>query len=371
MTNKNVESGSINQDRKFRVRTAGRPSLVHDPAQHFRLHRCVNESEAATECHVILFQTAYQQIMEHLKADTTREHGGILLGQVSQSQISTPATIWITHTLPARHTLGTPTSLTFTEETWLSLAEDTDELERRNVKLQRLGWYHSHPGIAIYLSHWDLDVCTNFNSPHHVALVVDPIKSRGGFFPHGEEGYQSHEPRGFWEFPDLKSHSVIEWKNTYEVPREFIIPAHAILPFEEIEEPDESEEHERVEEPEGIKEAEAKVTAVVITEPEQVSSSEEPRGEPTSEAVVAVSSTRAPAKHDIDNPSISKRDRRFPPSITKGFRRLLSIRAWRSIQGRNAIQPKNVDVSISTNGVTRTESDGSAHTDIQNGQDTH
>jgi proteasome lid subunit RPN8/RPN11 len=352
------------------VRAGVRPSLVPDPAQDLRLHRCVNENETGTDCQVILSQTAYQQIMDHLKADTTREHGGLLLGQISKSEISTPATIWITHSLPAQHTLGTPTSLTLTEETWLRLAQDTDELERCNVKLQRLGWYHSHPGIAIFLSHWDLDVCTNFNSPHHVALVVDPIKGRGGFFPRGEQGYQPHEPRGFWEFPDLKSHSVIEWKNTYEVPREFIIPAHAILPFEEIEEPDESEEHERVGEPEDIKEAED--TVVLITEAEQVSSSEDPDGESTAEAIVEVSSTREPTEPDIDKPSvISKSDGWFRPSVSKGFRRLFSIRTWRSIQRRNAIQPQKVEVPVSTNAVTKAESDGSAHTDTQKGQDTH
>jgi len=225
-------------------------TLVREPGRHLRLHRCIDESNTPTDCDVILYQSAYQQIMKHLEADTTREHGGLLLGYICRSGSGSPPAISIMTSLPAPHTSGTRTSLTFTEETWVSFQKDIDELERRNVNLQRLGWYHSHPGIAVFLSHWDLDVCTNFHSRHHVALVVDPIKCRGAFFPRGENGYRPHEPRGFWEYPDVEPDSLVRWTNTYEVRREWMIPAYEVFPVEQLEEVDEIEDTQDSDQPE-------------------------------------------------------------------------------------------------------------------------
>jgi proteasome lid subunit RPN8/RPN11 len=222
----------------FTVRAGASPSLVRDPRRHYRLHRCLDEIGNTGDCDVVMTQSAYQQIMKHLEADTTREHGGLLLGYLCRSRNATPATVWIVSSLPAEHTKGSPTSLTFSEDTWLKFQQQTDELEHLGIKLQRLGWYHSHPGMEVFLSAWDLDVCTNFDSPHHVALVVDPIRNRGGFFIRGEHGYRQHEPRGFWECPDQKPESLIQWENTFEIRSEWMIPASELLPVEYVEEPD-------------------------------------------------------------------------------------------------------------------------------------
>jgi hypothetical protein len=46
-----------------------------------------------------------------------------------------------------------------------------------------------------------------------VALVVDPVVGRGGFFIGGPKGYNAHEPQGFWEVHDLQQESVVEWIN--------------------------------------------------------------------------------------------------------------------------------------------------------------
>src|SRR6185503_526930 len=229
------EEGRI-RSRTLRAQPGGRPSLLRDPSRHLRLHRCENEVGNPSDCDVILSQRAYLRIMDHLTADTKREHGGLLLGLRDNSANPTPPTILIVTSLPGEHTRGDPASLTFTENTWLKFQKDTDQMERLGVKLQRLGWYHSHPNLGIFLSRWDLDVCTNFNQPHHVALVVDPIRMRGGFFPRGDQGYRPHEPNGFWEYSDLKPESMIEWENTHEVSNAWRIPAYELLPFEIAEE---------------------------------------------------------------------------------------------------------------------------------------
>jgi len=240
MSEKTKDPGS-RKNRTLTFQPGGRSSLLHDPSRHLRLHRCENEVGNASDCDVILSQHAYLKIMRHLSADTKREHGGLLLGLRERATNSTPSTILILTSLAGEHTRGDPVSLTFTENTWLKFQEETDELDRLGVKLQRLGWYHSHPGLGIFLSRWDLDVCTNFDQPHHVALVVDPVRSRGGFFPRGEHGYRPHEPKGFWEYADLKAESLIEWENTHEVSNEWRLPAYELLPFQILEEETETE----------------------------------------------------------------------------------------------------------------------------------
>src|SRR5947209_11594111 len=212
------------------------PVLLHQPDRHFRLHRCSNQSVRPQDCDIMMTQSAYRRIVDHLAEDTTREHGGLLLGLVVKSANNAPPSVVVLCALPAKHTEGTPTSLTFKEETWIEFQQDTDEIERlTGMKLQRLGWYHSHPGLGIFLSPWDIDVCTNFDSPHHIALVVDPIRKFGGFFVRGRGGYRTHEPQGFWELPNKSAASVVEWKNTREVLSEMMIPARGLLEVDKFE----------------------------------------------------------------------------------------------------------------------------------------
>jgi|GEM_PF-2126531 len=182
-----------------------------------RRHRCVKEARRPGDCDIVLLQSVYQRIVEHLAADMGCERGGLLLGFADRQAGAATPTIYIAYSLPAQHSKGTPSSLTFTETTWLSFQAKTDELEQRGARLQRVGWYHSHPGSGVFLSKYDLDVCTNFSRGTQMALVVDPVRDLGGFFVKGEVGYRRESPQGFWEFPDLQRESVVTWKNMKEV----------------------------------------------------------------------------------------------------------------------------------------------------------
>ena len=80
--------------------------------------------------------------------------------------------------------------------------------------MTRVGWYHSHPDLNIFLSHWDLDVCKEFDRRQNpIALVVDPVKRRGGFFVRGKNGYQPQQAQGFLERHDLQESSIVDWIN--------------------------------------------------------------------------------------------------------------------------------------------------------------
>lgn len=175
------------------------------------LYRLKDERLHTGNCTVIFYQSAYQQVVEHLSADITREHGGLLLGYEGAMAGSEEMTVYVSKALPAQHTVGTKSRLTFTEDTWAEFADQTESLVGTNLK--RVGWYHSHPNFGIFLSPYDLDVCSNFQRQTQVALVYDPIRNEGGFFVRGTEGYDPHGPQGFWEYCDLTPDSIVNWKN--------------------------------------------------------------------------------------------------------------------------------------------------------------
>jgi proteasome lid subunit RPN8/RPN11 len=182
------------------------------------LYRCHDQQRQSGDYNILFSQKAYRDVVRHLKADTAREHGGLLLGYATGTSGPAIPTVFVTHALPAKHTAGTPTSLTFTNETWAEWDIVAEEFLRLGIDLQRVGWYHSHPNIEIFLSRYDLDVCTTFDRLKcPVALVVDPIRDRGGFFIRGREGYQPHSPKGFWEI-HAEAEAGVEWRNLEQVP---------------------------------------------------------------------------------------------------------------------------------------------------------
>jgi proteasome lid subunit RPN8/RPN11 len=127
-------------------------------------HRAENESPAPGDCDVLVLQSAYRKVVAHLAADTSREHGGLLLG-VEMPAPGGGTSVLILHALPGKFTQGTPVSLTFTHETWKEFDRLVEAYDSTDFRLRRVGWYHSHPDIAIFLSGYDLDVCKDFDRP--------------------------------------------------------------------------------------------------------------------------------------------------------------------------------------------------------------
>jgi proteasome lid subunit RPN8/RPN11 len=131
-----------------------------------------------TPVRVIIYASTLHQIEQHLASDTTKELGGVLLGEVC---------IWQDHTyieiqsfLPADTTSHSSVHFTFTVETWVALDQAREE---RFPDRYMVGWYHSHPRLGVFFSGQDNDVHrVVFNQPWHVALVIDPNAKQVGFF---------------------------------------------------------------------------------------------------------------------------------------------------------------------------------------------
>ena len=177
-------------------------------------YRTENESNCTTPCNIIFPQSVYQRVVAYLKHDTSREHGGFLLGYEYHTSDSDPPTVVIEDAVDGRFTEGTPVRLKFTFATFRDLDEAVEARRAPDRVLQRIGWYHSHPNISIFLSHWDLDVCTVFDRREFpIALVVDPVNDRGGFFVRGKKGYQADCPQGFLEKCDVSPETLVNWSN--------------------------------------------------------------------------------------------------------------------------------------------------------------
>jgi proteasome lid subunit RPN8/RPN11 len=196
--------------------TGDQPAVCFGFGQGMRRFRCPGEQRRPGDCDIVLTQSVYRRVVEHLKADTTREHGGLLLGLEVAAPGTGCATVVIVHALPAQFSEGTPVRLVLTEQTWAEFDRLTQQYAATGLTLKRVGWYHSHPNITIFLSRWDLDVCKLFDRPAQVALVIDPVQDRGAFFVRGSQGYRSDQPQGFIELCDLQPETVVTWSNVSE-----------------------------------------------------------------------------------------------------------------------------------------------------------
>jgi proteasome lid subunit RPN8/RPN11 len=91
----------------------------------------------------------------------------------------------IRHFHPAVATRERATSLTFTHQSWAAVRR---EVEERFQGEQIVGWQHTHPGLGVFLSHYDRFIQQHFfPQPWQVALVVDPRQQEFGFF-HWRQG---------------------------------------------------------------------------------------------------------------------------------------------------------------------------------------
>jgi hypothetical protein len=88
-------------------------------------------------------------VLEEASALTTRagdvETGGILIGHLGRDRDGGDIFAEVTALIPARHTVGDRSKLTFTSETWTD-ARGAVALRRDNETF--LGWFHSHPHDA-------------------------------------------------------------------------------------------------------------------------------------------------------------------------------------------------------------------------------
>lgn len=170
------------------------------------------EAEADAAVSVFLSPRAYVRLCAHAGSDLEQEVGGALVGTWRRDRASGREFVLVDAVLRARHTRQGQAHVTFTQDSLVALH---DELEARYPGKQFVGWYHTHPGLGIFLSGLDTWLHEHFfPEPWQVALVIDPHALEAGFFVRGQDG--TLDPRryqGFHELLRRGRESVMHWRN--------------------------------------------------------------------------------------------------------------------------------------------------------------
>ncbi|MFH1732942.1 MAG: Mov34/MPN/PAD-1 family protein [Planctomycetota bacterium] len=141
---------------------------------------------------VAVAEKAFEAVKDHADSDTSVEQCGVLAGRILTD--SGGPYLLVEEVIEGAATRRSGSQVTFTHETWQHVHQ---VMEDRFPELRIVGWYHSHPGLGVFLSDMDQFIQDNFfNAPHSVALVYDPCSEAKGIF-YWREG-RSERLRRYW-----------------------------------------------------------------------------------------------------------------------------------------------------------------------------
>ncbi len=148
--------------------------------------RAIDERELAQKAapavkqgfRVFLSEAAFDRAVERGTSDTTREIGGVLVGEVLRDKAG--PYLLVDTTVDALHAEEKGAELTFTHATWDHINQ---EMDSKHQGKRVVGWYHTHPGFGVFLSDRDQFIHKSFfNLPFQVAFVYDPKSREHGVF---------------------------------------------------------------------------------------------------------------------------------------------------------------------------------------------
>jgi proteasome lid subunit RPN8/RPN11 len=193
----------------------GKPSRSRIPVGRVRRWHSQYETDtdmAKPAVSVYVTQKAYIRFCAHAGTDLDQEVGGGLVGKWRRDALTDEQFILVEGVIPARHVRQGATFLTFTQDTLVTM---NDELEKHYPGKQLVGWYHTHPRMAVFLSGYDVFLHQNFfPEPWQVALVMEPHSIQGGFFIRQQDGH--FDPKqyfGFYEVQAAADRNVVHWTN--------------------------------------------------------------------------------------------------------------------------------------------------------------
>ena len=126
---------------------------------------------------IYIYDDVLAHVIRHSETDLKRELGGFLLGGLHHDR---EVYVEVRAFLPATDTASRATSLTFTHDTWAAM---TRRAEADYPGELVLGWQHTHPGLGVFLSAYDMFIHRHFFSqPWQIAMVVDPRSRQFSFF---------------------------------------------------------------------------------------------------------------------------------------------------------------------------------------------
>ena len=143
---------------------------------------CICDDSPDFAVTILLEEAARRAMQAHALSSLQREVAGFMAGPRPEKGPDGRYVVWIQEFIPARFTLNLPGSVTFTPDTW---RDAHIQLARRrpNHDATLIGWFHTHPGLRLFLSDYDKFLHRNWwKQRWHVAAVLDPVDRAGALF---------------------------------------------------------------------------------------------------------------------------------------------------------------------------------------------
>ncbi len=133
---------------------------------------------------VYIDQKTFEKVKQHARRDPTHECFGLLLGNAYFDQAKQILWIYLQEAVPARDTHASLASVEVSTREFQRLNEEVDRIWRDSRGTTRkIGWYHSHPNLGIFMSETDrANQRLFYGQEYHIALVVDPVRDLAGCF---------------------------------------------------------------------------------------------------------------------------------------------------------------------------------------------
>ncbi|MGH2535904.1 MAG: hypothetical protein ACRDHL_00750 [Candidatus Promineifilaceae bacterium] len=135
-----------------------------------------------TAVDILCHEGAFRDAQAHALTSLDREVAGMLLGPPPEKQPDGRYLVQVSASMIAKHTRMHGASVTYTPESWRYVHDRMATLYPDDA-MRIVGWYHTHPGFGIFLSGMDQFIHHNFFTQlWHIALVMDPLAAKSGFF---------------------------------------------------------------------------------------------------------------------------------------------------------------------------------------------
>ncbi len=163
------------------------------PVKDRSKYSCACGSPAGESVHIYIASSVIRAVQRQALNSPGAETGGVLLGRFHKSRNET--FLEVMDIIEAANAKSTDVSLTFTHETWEHIARQ----QSSHPDLAIVGWYHSHPGLGVFLSKEDRFIHSSyFSEPWQIALVVDPEQDGFGVFRSADG--EMRQVAGFYVF---------------------------------------------------------------------------------------------------------------------------------------------------------------------------
>ena len=187
-TRENDGDDASHSREQFKIREirAFQPAILeipwYWPSPDFRQKRFIYADEAVLE-----------RIMAHAAEQPGRECFGLLLGNAYRDEARGILWMHLQDSVAARSVSATAATVEVSTDEFQRLNDEVDRIrEHTDDNVRKIGWYHSHPDIGVFMSKTDRNNQERFYPQEwQIALVVDPVRDEMGFF----QGAQSQACR--------------------------------------------------------------------------------------------------------------------------------------------------------------------------------